>query len=226
MDLAGAEQARFARQLVLPGFSEAGQSLLRSARVHLVGAGPLGGPALLYLAQAGVGTLFVDEGEDIVAGDAAAWLYPPHRTGEPRLLSALAAARSASSLVVVRPHGSGVHPTATLVCASARELALSASERARRAGLVHVVALCGGADAEVVAVPSGAPCFRCASRPSSGAPAGPANAAAVGILGALELLLMLSGAVRHPGRRIDLSATAPEGRPTARVAGCDCVNVY
>jgi adenylyltransferase/sulfurtransferase len=225
MDRAGDEQARFARQLVLPGFSEASQALIRNARVHVVGAGRVGGPALLCLAQAGIGTIYVDDGEDVTPDDGAAWLYPAGRAGEPRLMAALEAVRGASSFLEARPYATGLRPSATLVCASSRDLARSASERARLAGLQHVVAISDGTEAAVVAVPSGAPCFRCASRPSAGRPSS-LVAATAGVLGALELVLMLAGAVHHKGRRIDLTAALPEARSTSRVPGCDCVNVY
>src|SRR5512147_2509994 len=67
MDLTEAEVARYACQLALPGFGAEGQVALRTARVHVVGAGVVAVPALLYLAQAGVGTLYLDDAHDVAA---------------------------------------------------------------------------------------------------------------------------------------------------------------
>ncbi|HET9555236.1 MAG TPA: hypothetical protein VFP50_19885, partial [Anaeromyxobacteraceae bacterium] len=56
---------------------------------------------------------------------------------------------------------------------------------------------------------------------------GPA-AAALGTLGALELLLVVARLVpaRGAGRRLELVDGLPVVRPTERAAGCDCRNVY
>jgi molybdopterin-synthase adenylyltransferase len=51
------EKQRYDRQIMIPGFGEAGQENLKKARVVIAGSGGLGSPISLYLAAAGVGTL-------------------------------------------------------------------------------------------------------------------------------------------------------------------------
>jgi molybdopterin/thiamine biosynthesis adenylyltransferase len=51
------EIQRYARHLVLKEIGGPGQQRLKAASVAIVGAGGLGGPAALYLAAAGVGTI-------------------------------------------------------------------------------------------------------------------------------------------------------------------------
>ena len=52
-----AELERYARQILLKEVGGPGQAALKNAKVLIVGAGGLGGPAGLYLAAAGVGTI-------------------------------------------------------------------------------------------------------------------------------------------------------------------------
>ena len=228
MSPAEAEDARFARQALLPGVGPAGQQLIRDSRIHVGGAGATAGPALLYLAQAGVGTIYLDDGGDVDGGDAGSWLYAPDQVGQQRLLVAIEALRAASSLVRFRPFSTDVEPTAILVCAQHESVARTAAERARLSGLPHVVALASGDGGVVVAIPSGAPCLGCASRPSARLPPRAGAASAIGTLAAVELLLVIARLLPGTaiGRRFDLAEGWPSVRPTERVAGCDCHVVH
>lgn len=215
-------EGRFARQDLLPGFGEAGRRRLRSARVHVVGGGALAVPALLQLAAAGVGSLLLDEGGDVDRSDQGSWLYRPGDAGRPRLLVALERLATRFPGVEVRPHATGVTPGAVLVCPGSEGVAHLASERARLALLPQVVALGAGDGGEVVAIPAGAPCLRCATGPAVRPAARGAGAAAVSSLAALELVQQLAGLAPRGGRRLVLEAGRLRAEPTARRAGCAC----
>jgi len=220
--LSEVEVQRYARQLLLPGFGPVSQEFLRAARVQVVGAGAIAGPAMTFLAAAGVGTLSIDDGADVAATDPAHWLYPPERAGEPRAFAAIAALKAVNGLVKPRVHATGFEPTAVLVCPESPVVARDAAERAQSAGLPHVVAQGDGDGGFVVSVPPGAPCYRC----SASSPALPATlgaAATLGGLAALELLLLLAQAAQEPrGRKLELVRGVPLARATHRQAGCTC----
>jgi molybdopterin/thiamine biosynthesis adenylyltransferase len=59
------EQLRYSRQIMLNKIGENGQLALGDAKVLIVGMGGLGNPVSLYLAAAGVGTLFVADGDQV-----------------------------------------------------------------------------------------------------------------------------------------------------------------
>ncbi len=59
------EQLRYGRQIMLNTIGEEGQLALRNAKVLIVGLGGLGCPVSLYLAAAGIGQLFLCDGDHI-----------------------------------------------------------------------------------------------------------------------------------------------------------------
>ena len=56
---------RYARHLVLDEIDEEGQAKLLASKVLVIGAGGLGSPLLMYLAAAGVGTLYVADHDQV-----------------------------------------------------------------------------------------------------------------------------------------------------------------
>lgn len=59
------EQLKYSRQVMLNKIGEQGQLALRNAKVLILGVGGLGNPASLYLAAAGIGTLYLADGDSI-----------------------------------------------------------------------------------------------------------------------------------------------------------------
>jgi sulfur carrier protein ThiS adenylyltransferase len=63
--LSNQDQLKYSRQIMLTKIGQEGQLALQNAKVLIVGVGGLGNPASLYLAAAGVGTLFIADGDVI-----------------------------------------------------------------------------------------------------------------------------------------------------------------
>jgi molybdopterin/thiamine biosynthesis adenylyltransferase len=56
---------RYERQLIIPGFGDAGQAKLKKARVAIAGAGGLGSVISIYLAVAGVGNIRIIDSDKV-----------------------------------------------------------------------------------------------------------------------------------------------------------------
>lgn len=213
---------RFARQLIVPGFGELGQLRLQEARVRAVGAGGAASAALMYLVQAGIGRLWIDDPEAVVPADVGGWLLVPAKVGERRAEAARAALSSLSRFTSVEVYPVGGVPTATLVAAPSTAQALGAAEAARRAGVPHVILELDGEGGSVITVPPRAPCYACArSTSSAGRPPAP-GAAALAALAAAELVQLIASPGALPGRRLDLVRGVVNTHATTRLAGCAC----
>ena len=83
------QRQRYARQIRLPDFGEAGQQRLLDARVLIVGLGGLGSPVAMYLAASGVGELVLSDYDRVEASNLQRQIV--HREqdiGEPKAESA------------------------------------------------------------------------------------------------------------------------------------------
>lgn len=222
MSLADDGIARFARQLLVPGFGEAAQERLAAARVRAVGAEGAVTAALVYLVQAGVGRLWLDDAEHVSPADAGGWIYGQAAVGAARAEVAREALRRLSRFCEVDVYPMGGVPTAVIVAAPSVAQALHAAEAARRAGVPHVVLEPDADGGSIVSVPPGAPCYACArSTAGAGRPPLP-GAAALAALAASELVQLVAIPGAFPGRRLDLVRGVVTTRPTTRLAGCAC----
>ena len=100
MNPSGEEQIRYARNMLIPGFGEAGQERLARARVAVVGLGALGCAASAYLAAAGVGTLrLIDPDEVDLSNLQRQILHGTDRIGRPKAESAAGSLRGLNPCV-------------------------------------------------------------------------------------------------------------------------------
>ena len=83
------ERARYNRQIMMPGWDEAGQEKLKNAKVIVAGAGGLGSPVLTYLAVAGIGKIRVVDCDVIELSNLnRQMLHPDSNIGKPKVESA------------------------------------------------------------------------------------------------------------------------------------------
>ncbi|MBF0141833.1 MAG: HesA/MoeB/ThiF family protein [Magnetococcales bacterium] len=95
---------RYSRQLLLREIGGEGQERLLRASVLVVGAGGLGSPACLYLAAAGVGHLFVADGDRVELSNLQRQiLHGCDRLDQPKAESAAVAIRALNPDIEVVP---------------------------------------------------------------------------------------------------------------------------
>jgi adenylyltransferase/sulfurtransferase len=94
----------YQRQIRLPQIGPQGQECLSQARVLVIGLGALGCPAAEYLARAGVGELFLMDGDSIAIHNLHRQpLYTPTQAGVSKAEAAAARLSESNPLIQVHP---------------------------------------------------------------------------------------------------------------------------
>jgi adenylyltransferase/sulfurtransferase len=107
--LTPSELSRYSRQIRLGGIGAAGQERLSAARVLVAGLGGLGGPAALYLAAAGVGTLGIADFDRVEEHNLHRQiLFGVADVGRPKVEAAGERLRAVNSLPRIVAHPEGV----------------------------------------------------------------------------------------------------------------------
>jgi molybdopterin/thiamine biosynthesis adenylyltransferase len=186
------EIERYARHLVLREIGGPGQQKLKAARVLVVGAGGLGGPAALYLAAAGVGTLGLVDADTVSLSNLQRQiLFTTSDTGQ------LKTEAGARHLAALNPHIDLVSHPVALTAQNARDLVrnydlildgvddFAVRFLINQACLDEAKVLVSGAIGRwtgQVAVFHGQPCYRCLV---ADIPPEAETCSAVGVVGAL-----------------------------------------
>jgi molybdopterin/thiamine biosynthesis adenylyltransferase len=172
-DLSDAERRRYAWQIDLPGFGEAGQRRLKAATALVTRAGGLGGIAALELAAAGIGRLRIAHAGIVHEADLNRQvLQRPDRIGLARgdaILSTLRAFNPDCAVEVVDENTSAANAARLLesvdVAVDAAPLfeeRFALNDACVRAGVPMVEAAVHHLEAAVTTVvPGRGPCLRC-----------------------------------------------------------------
>ena len=175
-ELTEEDRFRYHRQLILPGFGETGQTLLRDSSVLLIGAGGLGSPAALYLAAAGVGRIGIVDADTVDLSNLHRQvLHDTASVGSPKVESASRAVARLNPGVEVIPIGHRLTADNALDLMSGWDVVVDGSDNFPTRYLVNDACVLLGVpcvygavfrwegQASVFAAPEG-PCYRCLFR--------------------------------------------------------------
>jgi len=234
------EVERYSRQLVLREWGGPGQQKLAGARVLVVGAGGLGGPAALHLAAAGVGGLGIADFDTVALSNLHRQvLFDTGQVGAAKTDAAAARLRAVNPHVGVEPHAVRVDAANAAGLVRGCDLVLDGTDdfptrfAVNAACLAEGKPLVSGAVARwsgQVGVFAGRPCWRClvpealpdAETCAAVGVAGPL----VGVIGAamaLEAVKLITGAGRPLlGRLLLYDGLSGESRTVAVAADPTC----
>jgi len=105
------DQRRYNRQMLMPGWGEAGQEKLKHARVFIAGAGGLGSPVAMYLAAAGVGEIRICDADRVELSNLNRQiLHSDDRVGELKAESARRTLQSLNPSLQITPIAEYLNP--------------------------------------------------------------------------------------------------------------------
>ena len=186
------EVERYARHLVLSEVGGPGQQALKRARVLIVGAGGVGGPAALYLAAAGVGTLgLIDHDAVALSNLQRQILFDTADVGRPKVEAAAMRLEGLNPHVAVQTFAERLTAENALARIEDFDLVLDGTDDFETRFLVNAACVAAGRPlvsgalgrwSGQVAVFAGRPCYRCLVPDM---PPDAETCARVGVVGAL-----------------------------------------
>ena len=140
-----APPARFARQTALPQVGAAGQRRLAAARMLVIGAGGLGGPAATALVASGVGTVAIVDDDTVEESNLARQtLYRAGDVGRPKAATAAAALAALGPATSVLPVAERLDAGNADRLVSGYDVVLDGSDDYRTRRAAHDAALAAG----------------------------------------------------------------------------------
>lgn len=124
------ELERYQRQMQLPGVGMDGQLKLKNASVLVVGAGGLGCPALIYLAEAGIGTIGIADHDLVAVSNLHRQpLFHHQDVGQGKALIAAQRLRELNPHVLIHTHTEGLLPKNAVEIVDAYDVVLDCTDR-------------------------------------------------------------------------------------------------
>lgn len=240
MSFTDEEVERYARHLVLREVGGPGQQKLKTSSALIVGAGGLGAPAALYLAAAGVGSLFVADPDTVELSNLQRQvLYTEADLGEPKAEAASDRLHALNPNIFVAGYNGAFDDASADELVGGVDLVLDGTDDfatrfcVNAACVRHGKPLVTGAIGRwtgQVGVFSGQPCYRCLVPET---PPEAETCSAVGVVGALagvigsmmalEAIKLIVGAGEPlMGRLTIYDALAAESRTVKVGADPDC----
>jgi molybdopterin/thiamine biosynthesis adenylyltransferase/molybdopterin converting factor small subunit len=186
---------RYSRHIIMPQVGPAGQRKLMEAKVLIVGAGGLGGPAALYLALAGVGTIGIVDFDVVDLSNLQRQvLHQNDDVGKAKTLSAKETLNAYNPDVSVVTHNTPITSDNAMEIIPQYDLIINGADNFTTRYLVNDAAYFAGKtlvdgsillfDGQATVFVPGKGCYRCLF-PAPPPPGLVPNCAEAGVLGAL-----------------------------------------
>ena len=186
------EIERYARHLVLAEVGGPGQQALKRARVAVVGMGGVGGPAALYLAAAGIGTLVLIDDDAVTLSNLQRQVqFGMDDLGAPKVEAAKAGLGRLNPHVTIEAVQARLAPDNALALLAGADVVLDGTDDFATRFAVNAACVAAGIPlvsgalgrwSGHVGVFAGRPCYRCLV---PGVPPEAETCARVGVVGAL-----------------------------------------